>query len=162
MKISLGFVTLHHHLWIMIVLKDILLVGAGSFLGGIARYLIALVMKGFSASFPWATMTANIAGCLLIGLLWATFNRTNPSSQLNLFLTAGFCGGFTTFSTFSKESLNLLQTGNYTVFCLYALGSVVLGILAVAIGFALAKWTTSSFPLLIISPMFPPPLLTSW
>ena len=123
----------------MIVLKDILLVGAGSFLGGIARYLIALGMKGFSASFPWATMTANIVGCLLIGILWATFNRTNPSSQLNLFLTAGFCGGFTTFSTFSKESLNLLQAGNYTVFCLYALGSVVLGILAVAIGFALAK-----------------------
>ena len=139
MKIPSGFVTLQHHLGIMIVLKDILLVGAGSFLGGIARYLIALVMKGFSASFPWATMTANIVGCLLIGILWATFNRTNPSSQLNLFLTVGFCGGFTTFSTFSKESLNLLQTGNYTVFCLYALGSVVLGILAVALGFALAK-----------------------
>ena len=52
----------------MIVLKDILLVGAGSFLGGIARYLIALVMKGFSASFPWATMTANIVGCVYYGL----------------------------------------------------------------------------------------------
>ena len=121
------------------MMKDILLVGTGSFFGGIARYLIALVMKGISGTYPWATMTANIAGCLLIGLLIPMLNRLSSPSQLNLLLTVGFCGGFTTFSTFSKESLNLLQSGNYTAFCLYAFGSVALGILAVAIGFTLAK-----------------------
>ena len=123
----------------MIILKDILLVGAGSFFGGIARYLVSLAMKGIGSAFPWATMTANIVGCLLIGLLWAAFNRINASSQLNLLLIVGFCGGFTTFSTFSKESLCLLQAGNYFTFVLYALGSVVLGIIAVALGYALAK-----------------------
>ena len=123
----------------MEIIKDILLVGTGSFFGGIARYLVSLGMKGMGSTFPWATMTANIVGCLLIGLLWATFNRVNASSQLNLLLIVGFCGGFTTFSTFSKESLCLLQAGNYSTFILYALGSVVLGIVAVALGYALAK-----------------------
>ena len=123
----------------MMIIKDILLVGAGSFFGGIARYLISLAMRGMSAAFPWATMTANIVGCLLIGILWAVLNRCNASHQLNLLLAVGFCGGFTTFSTFSKESLSLLQAGNYFTFILYALGSVVLGIIAVALGYALAK-----------------------
>ena len=108
-------------------------------MGGIARYLISLAMKGLGPSFPWATMTANIVGCLLIGLLWAAFNRVHASSQLNLLLIVGFCGGFTTFSTFSKESLCLLQAGDYFTFALYALGSVVLGIAAVALGYAVAK-----------------------
>ncbi len=121
------------------MLKDILLVGTGSFFGGIARYLIALAMKGISDTFPWATITANIVGCMLIGLLVAVFNRLSSPSQLNLLLAVGFCGGFTTFSTFSKESLNLLQSGNYSSFCIYAFGSVAVGILAVAVGFLLAK-----------------------
>ena len=123
----------------MEIIKDIILVGTGSFLGGIARYLVSLGMNGMGSAFPWATMTANIVGCLLIGLLWAAFNRLNASSQLNLLLIVGFCGGFTTFSTFSKESLCLLLAGNYCTFILYALGSVVLGIIAVALGYALAK-----------------------
>ena len=123
----------------MSIFKDILLVGVGSFFGGIARYLISLAMKDMAPAFPWATMTANIAGCLLIGILWAVLNRCNASNQLNLLLAVGFCGGFTTFSTFSKESLCLLQAGNYSSFILYALGSVVLGIAAVALGYSLAK-----------------------
>lgn len=121
------------------MIKDILLVGIGSFFGGIARYLISLAMKGISETFPWATMTANIAGCLLIGLLYAIFSRHNSPSQLSLLLTVGFCGGFTTFSTFSKESLGLLQSGSYSLFFLYAFGSIAVGIVAVAIGFNLAK-----------------------
>jgi crcB protein len=116
-----------------------LLVGAGSFFGGVARYLVSLAMKGLSSAFPWATMTVNIAGCLLIGIIWAVLNRYNATNQLNLLLAVGFCGGFTTFSTFSKEGLCLLQSGSYFAFFLYALGSVVLGLVAVAIGFALAK-----------------------
>ena len=123
----------------MEIIKDIILVGTGSFFGGIARYLVSLGMKDIGSAFPWATLTANIVGCLLIGLLWAAFNRVNASSQLNLLLIVGFCGGFTTFSSFSKESLCLLQAGNYFTFILYALGSVMLGIIAVALGYALAK-----------------------
>ncbi len=122
------------------MIKDLLYVGLGSFAGGIVRYLVSLLIKGGSSTFPWATFAVNIAGCLLIGLLLALFNRMpNASPQLNLMLTVGFCGGFTTFSTFSKESLNLLQSGSYTTFALYALGSLVLGIAAVALGYAIAK-----------------------
>ncbi len=121
------------------MIKDILLVGAGSFLGGIARYLISIGLKTAGTSFPWGTLTANLIGCFLIGLFWALFNRCSMSSQLNIFLTVGFCGGFTTFSTFSKESLGLLQSANYGTFIMYALGSVILGILAVFIGYVLAK-----------------------
>lgn len=121
------------------MIKDVFLVGIGSFFGGVARYLIALAMKNMNGTFPWATMTANIVGCLFIGLLWATFNRLNVPSQLNLLLVTGFCGGFTTFSTFSKESLALLQSGSYSLFALYAFGSVTIGILAVATGYILAK-----------------------
>jgi CrcB protein len=118
------------------MIKNILFVGVGSCLGGIARYLVSVAMKDTGSGFPWATLIVNLLGCLLIGILWATFNRTpNASSHLLLFLTVGFCGAFTTFSTFSKENLTLLQSGNYAAFFLYSLGSVVLGILAVAIGF---------------------------
>ena len=117
------------------MIKDIILVGAGSFLGGIARYLVSLLMKGVSGAFPWATMTVNIAGCLLIGVLWAVFSRSTASSQLNLLLTVGFCGGFTTFSTFSKESLGLLQANDFVGFSLYTIGGVALGLLAVWVGY---------------------------
>ncbi|MBR4839637.1 MAG: fluoride efflux transporter CrcB [Paludibacteraceae bacterium] len=120
------------------MIKAMLLVGAGSFFGGIARYLVACLLRGVGAGFPWATLTANVLGCLLIGVLWSLFSHGQASS-LNLFLVVGFCGGFTTFSTFSKESLALLQSGDYTLFCLYALGSVALGILAVLLGYVLAK-----------------------
>ena len=121
------------------MIKNILLVGAGGFLGRIARYLIAVLMKGQGTmTFPWATLAANVLGCLLIGLLWAAFNRYS-NSQLDLLLVTGFCGGFTTFSTFSRESLVLLQSGNYALFTAYALGSIVLGLLAVIAGFAIAK-----------------------
>ena len=121
------------------MMKDILFVGAGSFLGGIARYLVSIAMKSMSTAFPWATMTVNIVGCLLIGILWGYETRINTPSQINLFFVTGFCGAFTTFSTFSKESLALLQAGNTIAFCLYTLGSVILGILAVILGFAIAK-----------------------
>lgn len=120
-------------------MKDIFLVGIGSFCGGIARYIIATAMKCTGGTFPWATMTVNIVGCLLIGMLWAISNRFNVSSQLNSLLVVGLCGGFTTFSTFSKESLTLLQSGSYSLFGLYVLGSVVIGILAVALGYILAR-----------------------
>lgn len=83
------------------MIKSILIVGAGSFLGGAARYAVSLMMKNQGKGFPWATLTANLFGCLLIGILWGSFSRSsNDGSDLALFMTVGFCGGFTTFSTF--------------------------------------------------------------
>lgn len=122
------------------MLRDILLVGAGSFIGGAARYAVSLLVRVGACGFPWGTFAVNVLGCLLIGLLWGCMGRcATTTSGLMLFLTAGFCGGFTTFSTFSKESLALLQAGSYTTFVLYAVGSLVLGIASVALGYAITK-----------------------
>ena len=122
------------------MIKEIILVGIGSGIGGVCRYLISLLMPFANNSFPWGTFTANIIGCLLIGLLWGVTSRSqNLSPAFSLFLMVGFCGGFTTFSTFSKESLALLQANNYILFLLYATGSIFLGLAAVAVGYAIAK-----------------------
>ena len=119
--------------------RNILLVGAGSFVGGALRYMVPLLMK-YSGGFPWATFTVNLLGCLIIGLLWGVFSRfSNASQHLVLFLTVGFCGGFTTFSTFSKESVMLLQSGHYFMLALYVLGSVLIGLGLVAAGYSLTK-----------------------
>ena len=84
-------------------IRNIIAVGAGSFIGGIARYLVSLAMKGISKGFPWATILVNLLGCLIIGLLWGFLSRNaSESTSWGLFLTVGLCGGFTTFSTFGK------------------------------------------------------------
>ena len=122
------------------MVKDIILVGLGSGLGGICRYLISLFMFHARNGFPWATLAVNVVGCLLIGILWGVTSRfQNLSSAFSLFLMVGFCGGFTTFSTFSKEGLTMLQTNNYMLFTLYTLGSMVLGIIAVGLGYYTTK-----------------------
>jgi len=122
------------------MIKDIVIVGIGSGIGGICRYLISLFMSQAHNGFPWGTFAVNVAGCLLIGFLWGVTSRfQNLSPSFSLFLMVGFCGGFTTFSTFSKEGLTLLQADNYILFTLYALGSLGLGIITVALGFYATK-----------------------
>ncbi|MGN0188379.1 MAG: fluoride efflux transporter CrcB [Candidatus Cryptobacteroides sp.] len=122
------------------VVRNILIVGTGSFLGGASRYMVSLLLKNFGKGFPWATIAANLLGCFLIGMLWAYFSRdVNGSGNWALFLMAGFCGGFTTFSTFSKEALMMLQTGNFWSFAGYVALSVLAGIALVALGYRLVR-----------------------
>lgn len=122
------------------IIKNIVVVGAGSFIGGAGRYLVSLLMKGVGKGFPWATLAVNLVGCFLIGLLWGLFSRTaSEGSNWALFLTVGLCGGFTTFSTFSKEALMMLQSGNIWGFVGYVAFSVVVGIALVALGYFLVR-----------------------
>ena len=118
------------------IIKNIAVVGAGSFIGGAARYLVSVMMKGIGKGFPWATLAVNLAGCFLIGLIWGIFSRSaSEGSRWALFLSVGLCGGFTTFSTFSKESLMMLQAGNFWGFAGYIALSVIAGIAFVALGY---------------------------
>ena len=120
------------------VFRNIVFVGAGSFIGGAARYLVSLMMKCVGKGFPWATLTVNLAGCFLIGLLWGLFSRSaSEGSNWALFMTVGLCGGFTTFSSFSKEALMMLQSGNIWGFAAYVALSVIAGVALVALGYYL-------------------------
>ena len=124
------------------MLRNILLVAAGGAAGSVARYLLSKAVQGAAASaFPWGTMTVNIAGCLLIGFIGGLpiGGGDGQWDGLKLALTAGFCGGFTTFSTFANESLTLAKGGDALLPALYIGVSVAVGILAAAAGTQLAK-----------------------
>lgn len=123
------------------MLKILLFIGSGSFLGGIARYLLSRgIQNSVITSFPLGTFWVNIIGCFLIGLIYGLSDRGTPiSNELRLFLAVGFCGGFTTFSTFSNENLALLRDGSILYFSLYAGLSVFIGLLVTFGGHALTK-----------------------
>ena len=120
-------------------MKDLLLIGLGSCLGGMARHLVGLGARHWGLVSLWGTLAVNLLGCLLIGLLAGLFARhPNVSLAVQRFLTIGVCGGFTTFSTFSRDGLTLWQEGRLPAFALYVGGSVVAGLVAVAAGYRLA------------------------
>ena len=114
-----------------------LFVFLGGGAGSVLRYLVGLWIG--SAAFPWATFAVNALGSLAIGLFGGWASRFGWGEALRLSLTIGLCGGFTTFSTFSKETLALIECGSYGLFALYTAGSVALGIAAVALGLWVAK-----------------------
>ncbi|MDQ6736618.1 MAG: fluoride efflux transporter CrcB [Gemmatimonadota bacterium] len=120
-----------------------LYVAAGSALGGVSRYVIgSAVQQRFGVAFPAGTLLVNITGSLLLGfLLRFAFGGTQMSTESRLFLMTGFCGGYTTFSTFSSETAAMLETGQYRRAMLYVTLSVVLSIVATFAGFALAQST---------------------
>ena len=120
------------------MLKNILLVGLGGAAGSMLRYAFAVWFK--HASFPLATFLVNIIGSFIIGLVFAYALR-NENFALNwrIFLAAGICGGFTTFSAFSLESMQLLQQQRIGLFFLYVFGSILLGLTATWLGYSLMK-----------------------
>lgn len=123
------------------MIKSLLLVGVGSFLGGVLRYYISTLLKSCSGfQFPWGTLAVNLAGCFVFGVLFALFNRfSSTENSFYLLLTTGVCGGFTTFSAFAHESVQMLQSGNYYMFAGYLLASVIWGLLFVGLGYYVVK-----------------------
>jgi CrcB protein len=123
------------------MLWSVLLVGLGGAAGSIFRYLISIyINKWFPTAFPVATFTANIVGCLIIGILFGLFAKGQLSHpDYKFLLVTGFCGGFTTFSTFSSETLLLFQSGNAGIALTYIAFSIVLGLGAVWLGMILIK-----------------------
>jgi len=122
-------------------MKTLLMIGSGGFLGSISRYLISRYFQNiFLSAFPWGTFIVNITGCLLIGILYGIFSRSGYlSPEWRLFLTVGFCGGFTTFSTFANENFLLMKEGDFYYFLFYTSLSIILGIAAVYIGNIITK-----------------------
>lgn len=121
--------------------KAVIIVFAGSGLGGVARYgMQTWLLKLFPSIFPVGTFVVNLLGCFLIGLFYAVSEKANIlTPEWRIALTTGFCGGFTTFSTFAYENVFLLKSGNYLLLCLYVAGSVLLGIAGVFAGIYIAK-----------------------
>ena len=121
-------------------IRLIIIVGAGSFLGGITRYVVSQFMDGkFPGVFPYGTLTINILGCLLIGVLFGFLEKTMLNQEWRIFLATGILGGFTTFSAFSIETYNLIREGHSWMAVLYVLASVVAGLMLTVLGFYLAR-----------------------
>jgi CrcB protein len=122
-------------------MKTLLVIALGGAIGSIARYGSQVCLyKLFPIAFPLGTFLVNISGCLLIGIFYGLSEKGNLlTPEWRLFLTTGFCGGFTTFSSFAYENVNLLRNSDFLYFGLYILSSVVLGIAGVYLGIFLIK-----------------------
>lgn len=123
------------------MLKTLLLVGLGGGIGSAFRYLTSVWTQKLTQNpFPWATFVVNVLGCLMIGLLIGLFTKQQiENTEVKLLFVTGFCGGFTTFSTFALENIKLFQSGNTALAVLYIALSVILGIFAVWGGMMMVK-----------------------
>ena len=123
------------------MLKTLLFIGMGSFTGGVLRYLISRYVQSFlTPSFPLGTLLVNILGCFAIGLFYGLFERGNlMNPNLRMFLTVGFCGGFTTFSTFMNENFQLIKDDNFFYLSLYVGLSLFVGFIMLYLGYSLVK-----------------------
>ena len=121
-------------------MKQFFLVFVGGGFGSALRFLIGKYLNNAETGIPYGTFAANIIGSLLIGIILGFAAKNNALTENHtLLLATGFCGGFTTFSTFAYENHVFLKTGDFTSFALYTIGSFVVGFLAVFIGIFLVK-----------------------
>ena len=122
-------------------MKIIMAVGLGSFIGGICRYLVTLFIQNrFLTTFPFGTMFVNVLGCFLIGVIYALSDRGNLSPLWRMFLATGMMGGFTTFSTFSNETVSMLRDAEYVPAFSYIAFSIIIGLAATIGGISLIKY----------------------
>ena len=123
------------------MMKQLLLIFVGGGSGSILRYIIGKYLNDKESGIPYGTFIANILGSLLIGFLlgWAA-KQNGLSENQTLLLATGFCGGFTTFSTFAYENHVFLKSGDFMSFALYTIISFVVGFLAVFAGMYLVKF----------------------
>jgi fluoride exporter len=115
-----------------------LLIALGGAVGSVLRYVIggvagAAVERATHINFPWGTLIVNVVGCILIGLLWRAFMGDPREGQWRALLVVGFCGGFTTFSTFSNETVGFILGGEWVKASVYVLVSVIAGVAGTAI-----------------------------
>ncbi len=121
--------------------RTLLLIGTGGFIGTIARYFVSKLNLTISFfSIPAGTFLVNVLGSLLIGFLMGLSERSVIiSTDIRLFLMVGICGGFTTFSSFTMESLTLMHNGQVLQVLVYSAGSVLFGFLAVYAGYVISN-----------------------
>ena len=117
------------------MIRNLLLVALGGAGGSVLRYLFSNI----NTSFPWGTFAVNVLGSFLIGLLVGLMSKGVLSPEMKLLLVTGFCGGFTTFSTFANESFSMMKAGDVLLTALYVGASVIIGILAVWGGMTLSN-----------------------
>ncbi len=123
-------------------MQNYLLIFIGSGLGGCLRYLLSkIIQENIPFKFPLGTLIVNVLACLLLGLVWSYAQKYEAdNTRITLLLITGFCGGFSTFSTFSNETLQLFQTQETMYAFLNIFGSVGSCLLAVFIGMILGRW----------------------
>lgn len=124
------------------MLKTIVIVGFGGFIGTIARFLVArYFQENVTSVFPWGTFAVNIVGCFVIGLIYGLTEKGDfLTSDVRLFLTVGICGGFTTFSSLANDAFILMRQEEWLRFAVYTSFSFFLGLLAVYAGRLLLKF----------------------